>query len=79
MAASMVGIFSWLISGQILKHLSNISSHSQEFLTSLYEDWNVFFQLEDFCHGIFDTRIIIAYLTATVGILWMTTITLRKH
>ncbi|MDR0417971.1 MAG: hypothetical protein LBH08_00855 [Puniceicoccales bacterium] len=78
MVASAAGIFLFLVSGQLFKYASGISLQQAEIFSSLYDNWNVFFQLEDFCRGIFDTRIIIAYISVTVALLAITAITLRK-
>ncbi|MDR2812438.1 MAG: hypothetical protein LBB05_01440 [Puniceicoccales bacterium] len=79
MAASTVGIFLFLILGQLFKQASTIAFGEAEFFETLYSNWNVFFQLEDFCRGIFDSRVIIAYITATLGILGITALTLREN
>ncbi|MDR3317370.1 MAG: hypothetical protein LBS71_01015 [Puniceicoccales bacterium] len=79
MIATIVGIFLFLVSGQLFKHASAISLNQSEVFASLYDNWNVFFQLEDFCRGIFDTRVILFYLTFTAATLAITTITLRKN
>ncbi|MDR1435171.1 MAG: hypothetical protein LBI77_02080 [Puniceicoccales bacterium] len=79
MAASTVGIFLFLISGQFFRQLSVIPFDKSETFESLYTDWNVFFQMEDFCRGIFDTRVVVAYVTATFALLSAAAITLRKN
>jgi ABC-type transport system involved in multi-copper enzyme maturation permease subunit len=79
MATSVVGIFLFLISGQIFRHVSVISLNHSETFASLYDNWNVFSQLEDFCHGIFDTRVIVVYLTLTVAMLLLAAVALRKN
>jgi ABC-2 type transport system permease protein len=78
MAASTAGIFLFLVSGQLFKYASGLSLQQAAIFSSLYDNWNVFFQLEDFCHGIFDTRVIIAYVSGTMALLIITAITLRK-
>jgi ABC-type transport system involved in multi-copper enzyme maturation permease subunit len=79
MAATTVGIFLFLVLGQLFKQASTIASGWSEIFETLYSNWNVFFQLEDFCRGIFDSRVIIAYVTATFGILCITALTLRGN
>jgi ABC-type transport system involved in multi-copper enzyme maturation permease subunit len=79
MAATTVGIFLFLVLGQLFKQASTIASGWSETFETLYSNWNVFFQLEDFCHGIFDSRVIVAYVTATLGILGITALTLRRN
>jgi ABC-2 type transport system permease protein len=78
MTASAVGIFLFLIFGEICRPLSIFFSNQSEIFESLHTDWNVFFQLEDFCRGIFDSRVIVAHITLTLGILSTAAITLRK-
>jgi ABC-type transport system involved in multi-copper enzyme maturation permease subunit len=79
MAMSIIGIFMFLISGQLFRHALTILPNQFEIFSSLYDNWNVFFQLEDFCRGIFDTRVIVAYVTVTVAMLQVTAITLREN
>jgi ABC-type transport system involved in multi-copper enzyme maturation permease subunit len=79
MAASTIGIFLFLILGQLFKQASTITSGETEIFEALYSNWNVFFQLEDFCRGIFDSRVIVFYITATLGILSVTALTLRRN
>jgi ABC-2 type transport system permease protein len=79
MAATVVGIFLFLILWQLFKQASTIVPREMEIFETLYFNWNVFFQLEDFCRGIFDTRVIVAYITATLGFLSLTALTLREN
>jgi ABC-type transport system involved in multi-copper enzyme maturation permease subunit len=79
MAASAVGIFLFLMLWQLFRQISTIVSVGTEIFETLYFNWNVFFQLEDFCRGIFDSRVIIAYVTATLGLLSLTALALREN
>jgi ABC-type transport system involved in multi-copper enzyme maturation permease subunit len=79
MIVSLCGIFLLLIAGQIFKYMTTIFLKQCELFEVLCEYGNVFFQLEDFCRGIWDTRVVVAYLTATLGLLSLTVITLREN
>ena len=72
-----VSMFTFLISGQMIKKVANFS-FQKEFLSDvLYNNLNVFFQLEDFCRGVYDSRVICGYLSLTVLFLTMSCIFLR--
>ncbi|MDR1590825.1 MAG: hypothetical protein LBR92_02395 [Puniceicoccales bacterium] len=79
MAATAVGVFLFLVLGQFFKQASTIASKGTEIFETLYSNWNVFFQLEDFCRGIFDSRVIVAYVAITLGILGITALILRDN
>jgi ABC-2 type transport system permease protein len=79
MVVSAIGIFLFLVSGQIFRYISVAMPNQLGIFAALYDDWNIFFQLEDFYRGIFDTRVIIAYLTATLALLAITAVTLRDN
>ncbi|MDR0590426.1 MAG: hypothetical protein LBG09_01025 [Puniceicoccales bacterium] len=79
MAMSVVGIFLFLVSGELFKHILGVFPDRFEIFSSFYNNWNIFFQVEDFCRGIFDTRVIIAYISATAALLCMAAVTLREN
>jgi ABC-2 type transport system permease protein len=79
MAMSVVGIFLFLVSGELFKHILGVFPGQFENFSSFYNNWNVFFQAEDFCRGIFDTRVIVAYASATAALLHMAAVTLREN
>jgi ABC-type transport system involved in multi-copper enzyme maturation permease subunit len=78
-AMGVMGIFLWLVSGQFFRYIAALLPGQCELFSTLYGDWNVFFQLEDFCRGIFDTRVIVAYASAAVALLQVTAIALREN
>ncbi|MDR1303343.1 MAG: hypothetical protein LBJ81_01835 [Puniceicoccales bacterium] len=79
MAMSVVGIFLFLVSGEFFKHLLGVFPGQFKNFSSFYDNWSVFFQAEDFCRGIFDTRVIVAYISLTAALLYITAITLREN
>jgi ABC-type transport system involved in multi-copper enzyme maturation permease subunit len=79
MAMSVVGIFLFLVAGELFKHLLGVFPERFEIFSSIYNNWNVFFQVEDFCRGIFDTRVIVAYVSLTAALLHITAVTLREN
>jgi ABC-type transport system involved in multi-copper enzyme maturation permease subunit len=79
MAATTVGIFLFLVLGQFFKQASTVVSGWTEAFEIFYSNGNVFFQIEDFCRGIFDSRVVVAYVSATFGMLGITALTLREN
>ena len=78
-ASSAAGTFIFLISGQIFKYLSVTSLQHGDLFDTIYGNWNVFFQLEDFCRAIFDTRIIVGYISLTSACLLFSALMLRRR
>lgn len=75
---TMVGTFLFLMLGPVMKHFPMIDANFfEDLMGPLYEDWNLFFQIGDFCRGIFDTRVLVEYGSITVACLLLAAMTFR--
>lgn len=73
---TMVGTFLFLILGPVMQYFPVIDANFfGDLLGPLYEDWNLFFQIEDTCRGVFDTRVFIEYGSITVACLLLAAMT----
>ena len=77
--STAVGIFIFLISGQLFKYLSVASLEHGEFFGTAYGEWNTFFHLEDFCRCIIDTRVVVGYGSLTCAFLLLAALTLHHR
>jgi ABC-2 type transport system permease protein len=77
--ASFVVLFFILIAGQMLQYAAVQNYFDGMHLQSVTDIMDVFMQIEDFCNGIIDTRVIMFYITAACLCLFATAITIERH
>jgi ABC-2 type transport system permease protein len=67
------------LAGTGLKQLEALwgKSFGNHFLSPDY--YNIFLQMEDFCRGIIDTRVIVFYIPGTIFFLFLTHLMLSRH
>ncbi|MDR0693226.1 MAG: hypothetical protein LBF49_01475 [Puniceicoccales bacterium] len=69
-------LFTLFIGGQFLADRSRITNLS--LYGTYQESLNIFSQLDNFCNGVFDTRIVVFYLSTCVLTLCFSTVVVQK-
>jgi hypothetical protein len=67
------------LSGEGLRQLEALRGKSLKPPFFSPDFYNVFLQMEDFCRGIIDTRVIAFYLAGTIFFLFLARLILERH